>query len=359
MIRLLIASSMLSRTRAGLPPQDTDASFSDWVLAHSAPVPALAPGAVNDPDDLRGALPEDVQPLARNAGIEYLPLAGGAVDSNPTASVSSSMPSSTPASFSLQNRHEPRSDDVLTHSACVPTFVPETLDDPESHIKRAPSEDVKPLAIRADIECQAPVGASRVGDTGACDGVGLALHVEHGATTVEIVALPWRLAASGGLAYRSGLDASLVLEDAAVPAKSVAADAAWMRDQASGDSGFSVAPEIMASHGGTAGMYTPMPLTVDGIDSRGCAIGTSDPVATNAPTAMPWVARFMRWMEDRDGETTLWIRDFRLDEAGKREVIAQMEAALREAGCRIDRVVINGRMHWKASRFQQEKPHAD
>lgn len=182
---------------------------------------------------------------------------------------------------------------------------------------------------------------------------GLALRIEHRAGAVELIASPWRLMATGGLARVFGLRTQ--------------ADPAAR----SGNAALQRAGVLLARGNAVLGQGEAVAPAVSGIEATGgFAAGTGIPVerfdvadAANvrvrpgAPAALPWVARLLRWLDDH-GEATLWVRDFRLDEADKRALVATLRTAAAQSGFRLDRIVINGRAHWHVHRPTRETAHA-
>jgi hypothetical protein len=186
---------------------------------------------------------------------------------------------------------------------------------------------------------------------------GLALRIVHRTGAVELVAMPWRLVATGGLAHLLGLRGSVT---------------------SGGCTGTRAAPlgGMSAISGyGAVGQRLAESQAGSGADSEISAVAlASDPSVSleqfdvgeyadaheraHAPTALPWVARLLRWVDDHGGEATLWVRDFRLDDGDKRALVATLREAAVQSGFRLHRIVINGRAHWHVHRPVRENPHA-
>jgi hypothetical protein len=182
------------------------------------------------------------------------------------------------------------------------------------------------------------------------------VHLQDRAGSVELVALPWRLVATGWLAYLLAAHGSASTPEIpaidASPAVSEAMEShSIMLPPIVGNDGACVADNATHAMPGTAILAAS-----DALDAAGDADAT--PESTLGHAALPWTARLMRWVEANDGAATLWLRDYRLEESGIRRLVATLRAAAGEAGMRLDRVVINGKTLWHVHRHSRETAHA-
>lgn len=182
----------------------------------------------------------------------------------------------------------------------------------------------------------------------------LALRIEHRAGPVEIIALPWRLMATGGLAHVFGVRlASDAIAGNGMHAQraggGIATSAALVPGQIPDEPTGQAGPGVTTSVSFAAGAA----MTAERFEG----VEFDANVRADAQAALPWVARLLRWLDDH-GEATLWVRDFRLGESDKRALVATLRTAAAQAGFRLDRIVINGRAHWHVHRPTRETSHA-
>lgn len=161
----------------------------------------------------------------------------------------------------------------------------------------------------------------------------------HGA---EVIELPWRLCASGRF-----VTAQVTALDAAPPAGlgSTRLDAAARAP--SGAAAHALGSSI-AGVSDRPGAAVPMSASLAALVSSPAARGRTAPDA--AATAALGAAAPDRWREqlwraiERNGETTLYIRDYRLDESEHAELSRRLAETAQERGLTLSRVVINGRV---------------
>jgi hypothetical protein len=161
----------------------------------------------------------------------------------------------------------------------------------------------------------------------------------HGA---EVIELPWRLCASGRFVTAQG--SAL---DAAPPAGlgSTRLDAAARA--LSGAAAHALGSSI-AGVSDRPGAAVPVSASLAASVSSPAARGRAVPDA--AATAALGAAAPDRWREqlwraiERNGETTLYIRDYRLDESEHAELTRRLAETAQERGLTLSRVVINGRV---------------
>lgn len=173
----------------------------------------------------------------------------------------------------------------------------------------------------------------------------LELHVCNAHGEREVIAMPWRLMASGHFAQSAAVVQGVVADATSgdiasggvkghIPASTqVAASGASTSHPAHGDDGRLMVP------------FAPV-STVESARTRDKTIFAQSH-APHAPAAIEWVARWMKWIE-RDGrDAVVWLRDFRVDD----EQAARMADGLRrfaeEQGVSLERIVVNGRERWR------------
>jgi hypothetical protein len=173
----------------------------------------------------------------------------------------------------------------------------------------------------------------------------LELHVCNAHGEREVIAMPWRLMASGHLAQSAAAVQGGVADATSadtvsgamkghVPASTqLVASGASTSHPAHGDAGRHMVPFASVS-------------TVESARTRDKTIFAQSH-APHAPAAIEWVARWMKWIE-RDGrDAVVWLRDFRVDD----EQAARMADGLRrfaeEQGVSLERIVVNGRERWR------------
>ena len=69
-------------------------------------------------------------------------------------------------------------------------------------------------------------------------------------------------------------------------------------------------------------------------------------IAATGDTSVEWARQFLR-LDLQGRAATLWLRDFRLDEAGRRALAAQLLVLARDAGKPVGRVMANGQELWR------------
>jgi hypothetical protein len=182
------------------------------------------------------------------------------------------------------------------------------------------------------------------------------VRLQHHSGSVELIALPWRLVATGRLAHFVASQGSAgPREPHAAGARSCNAGVA-ARPSATLPSIEAVGEALVAEEGEGKPAVSAALAICDAVES-----GSDDnavPASTQSNAALPWTARLMRWIEANDGAATLWLRDYRLEENGIPHLVATLRTAAGEAGMRLDRVVINGRTHWLVHRPSRETVHA-
>jgi hypothetical protein len=218
-----------------------------------------------------------------------------------------------------------------TRAAQAPMALPGAAD--------APPAVRMPEVVPAIVPAIAPAAAPEVAR------VEMELVDASGSRT--LVTLHWQLAATGHLAQRSAADvahAALALSHAVgshgaapVAPSPVAASArvpAALAAAARADG----APRAMP-------VATPMRTTAAiGGDEAGVPAH-----AQGAPASTEWALRLFRWLE-RDGrDAAIFLRDYRLDDTEASRLSDVLRGFAREHGLTIERIVINGREHWRGA----------
>lgn len=177
-------------------------------------------------------------------------------------------------------------------------------------------------------------------------------HVRNPQGERELIAMPWRLMASGALAQtHSGhgfvdpsdtTTVSIFDPVAAMPVVTLQAVSAVGNASAAG----------LRSDATGADATVLQPATLR-------AIKADDPMSlpslpSSSPAAAEWLARWMKWIE-RDGrDPIILLRDFRLDDDETRRVVDSLRAFAQEHGVGLDRIVVNGREFWRRPDLSQQ-----
>lgn len=176
----------------------------------------------------------------------------------------------------------------------------------------------------------------------------LELHVRDAAGLRDTISLPWRLVATGRLDWaiqrgRGGV------EDADPSRRGGISQV-----QSSTSMGM-LQPWL---HRGTAPTLNRPPVSVShanqsapsaqlAADDEGSAAGSRAQLLLAADT---WRERLIRWIERQGHDAAVWVRDYRLDEGGARDMAESLRASAREHGFELERIVINAREVWHAQR---------
>ncbi len=172
----------------------------------------------------------------------------------------------------------------------------------------------------------------------------LELHVRNPQGEREVVAMPWRLMASGHLAHAnaiSGMPGQASAVGGAHPGTGMQAATAGASPGLSFMSPASSSPVF-------EGQGVPVAALHSQASSR-----TRDDVAalktmsSHAPAAAEWLARWMKWIE-RDGrDAVVWLRDFSIDEDQAARVVEGLRSFAQAQGVGLERIVMNGRELWR------------
>lgn len=166
----------------------------------------------------------------------------------------------------------------------------------------------------------------------------------HGNT--ELVAMPWQLAAGGHLAQES-ISAAQLLGGGAVHVPCGVQGPMVQAAGAQPSAASMTVPPV--SHAGdlvtTTAFLSPARQSVAAVHEASANSNT----ATSTAAAVPLAVRLMRWVEQHGHDPSLWIRDYRLDEAGTRAVADAMRQLAQEQGLQLERIVVNAREVWRAA----------
>lgn len=80
------------------------------------------------------------------------------------------------------------------------------------------------------------------------------------------------------------------------------------------------------------------------------------PIGTNAlehsalymNAATPWAQRLVRWASDQASDTSLWLRDYTIDEEAAVDLLRSLQAFAKENGVHVTRMMFNGQELWRA-----------
>lgn len=180
-------------------------------------------------------------------------------------------------------------------------------------------------------------------------------HLRNPQGERELIAMPWRLMASGRLAQSLGAggyaDPATLLPAAypggtIVPAQSAGAQSVVGIRHAVGAS-LPGDPIETASMSSTA--------VARAIVADDDAPLPSLPQSPPSPAAAEWLARWMKWIE-RDGrDPVVLLRDFRIDDDEAGRLVDGLRAFAQEHGIELDRIVVNGREFWRRPSFQPSR----
>lgn len=172
----------------------------------------------------------------------------------------------------------------------------------------------------------------------------LELHVRNPQGEREVVAMPWRLMASGHLAHANAM--------AGMPGALSVASVAHAGLDAQAVSATASPGVPLASHGGSLPAFENTGAVIAASTSQS-ANRTRDDVAalktmsSHAPAAAEWLARWMKWIE-RDGrDAVVWLRDFSIDDDQAARVVEGLRSFAQSQGVGLERIVVNGRELWR------------
>jgi hypothetical protein len=207
------------------------------------------------------------------------------------------------------------------------------------------------VAMVAPTMASAPPSVPRSEQPSALPGTevrAVELRLQHAGGNAEILSLPWRLAAVGALSQ------SFMRTVAALPEKTPDSSMHVV-----GPAGLSItAPDLAVAGRVAASIGMPR---ADGLPASvslphvlatvlaGEEDGAPERARHLALPAEPWLERLCRWIERREREPSIWVRDYRLDLHQAHMMASSLQALARERGVTLGRIVINGRETWNAS----------
>lgn len=184
-------------------------------------------------------------------------------------------------------------------------------------------------------------------DSGLQANAMLELHMCNLQGEREVVALPWRLMATGRLAQSIDGHAGAGAPRGALSSTSIASAAATIALSAQPATGGLGVAGTLAD---TSSTRVALPSSTSMIAAHAAGDVEATATATSAPAssaAVEWLARWIRWIE-RDGhDPAVWLRDYRIDDDEARRVVDDLRALAREHGISLERIVVNGREHWR------------
>lgn len=178
-------------------------------------------------------------------------------------------------------------------------------------------------------------------------------HVRNPQGERELVAMPWRLMASGALAQRLGARGFVDPAMAAMTSMFDATAAAHIATAQTVGATRLVSAAGLGSDAAGANATVLQPATLRVVEADDPMSLPSLPSAS--PAAAEWLARWMKWIE-RDGrDPIVLLRDFRLDDDEARRVVDSLRAFAQEHGVGLDRIVVNGREFWRRPDLSQQQ----
>lgn len=166
---------------------------------------------------------------------------------------------------------------------------------------------------------------------------------------IEVIAVPWRLAGNGTLSHLSADPDPLSIQQLLQPGSSAASSSVQ---------GPMFAPRI----GGPSPWLPPgnLPSSTAAVPASGTLVRTlgqdvASLTGSASPASLvePWLARLLRWIEQRGHDPVVWIRDYRLDDAASRNAVEEVRALALQQGWKLERIVVNGRQLWRAPHLSE------
>lgn len=169
-------------------------------------------------------------------------------------------------------------------------------------------------------------------------------HVRDARGRTEIVSLPWRLAAAGHLAQEvvSAIGIHGATQRHGVAAVAAAPDFTVVHVTRPASIAAAVADDSRPAAAAPA--IVPERTSSPASSEPDAPIPSSD----SSPAAAPLAAQLLRWIERQGHKPSLWIRDYRLDEADAQAIARGMRQLAREQGLQLERIVVNARELWRA-----------
>jgi hypothetical protein len=184
----------------------------------------------------------------------------------------------------------------------------------------------------------------------------LELHVRNPQGEREVVAMPWRLMASGHLAHvnaMSGMPGQAAVLGGAHPVAGAQAAAT------------AAAPaSISMSSGSSLPIFDGRGIPVEAMLSQSATrsrddVATLKTMSSHAPAAAEWLARWMKWIEREGHDAVVWLRDFSIDEDQAARVVEGLRGFALAQGVGLERIVVNGRELWRNPQLTAFSEHRE
>lgn len=173
-------------------------------------------------------------------------------------------------------------------------------------------------------------------------------HVRHPRGEAEVIALPWRLAASGALAQMiAGTIQDVGSHDSRATASGPHATSGVGTTNMATGLFRTAAASVELTDAGRVLAQASLPIPHAGMTTVESLPAT--PSAQSSSIAAPWLTRLIRWIEQQGHDPTVWIRDYRLDDAAARNLVETLRSQAREQGIQLERIVVNARELWRST----------
>lgn len=172
----------------------------------------------------------------------------------------------------------------------------------------------------------------------------LELHVRNPQGEREVVAMPWRLMASGHLAHANAMSG--------MPGMAVEPGGAHPVADAQAAATAAAPASLSMSSGSWLPIFDGKGIPVAAMSSQSPTRSRDDVAAlktmsSHAPAAAEWLARWMKWIEREGHDAVVWLRDFSIDEDQAARVVEGLRSFAQAQGVGLERIVFNGRELWR------------
>jgi hypothetical protein len=257
----------------------------------------------------------------------------------------------SPAGALGENRtNTPPSDERMDRQPATGEHAPGMSNDDNVALVSTPGN-----GLVAQTPSQSPLGGSTTASTmPTLEAARIALtttavHVTTGAVgdNVELVAMPWRLQANGGLSYcLTGAKAQALPESQSTPCHVELASMPSARATVMSQVGEVAVAESHASmsQNGAANLVS------DRVQ-RSAQMSVAADVAMPGRTAsalLLWPHRLLRWLADNNTGLTAWVRDYRLDASQATQLVDSLRCLAEQQGHTLHRIMLNGHELWRA-----------
>lgn len=223
------------------------------------------------------------------------------------------------------------------------TTLPVAGDLESSHAVPSSAPSITALtsaAAATDLPLEAPSG------TDPSQRIAWALVGGGQGEAVQLIASPWRLAPGDRLSQELRATLSVfVAEGPAAPTASIAP----MPAISSGDPATAIMVRAAASeparHATGSGLQVPVqsPQSI-------AAASASEEIAAGRSAAQAqaahWPLRLLRWLNDSEAGTTLWLRDFTTEPGAASALVDDLRRFAQTEGLPLRRIVLNGQTLW-------------